>query len=535
MKGSCSIPRIAWALLSSAGLAISAAQAAQERPPLSEIPAGGMMENFELIRHEPLFEPGTSTARGGNGNDLSFAGDCMYVSTRLFEQPMAIVDISDPENTKIVGQVPFPQQRQGANGNYLSGADQSTVESANLLIQQVWNTQAPYDGNAIELFDVSDCANPVLASRIELPDGNVAHEHATLVTQDGRILLYQGFTNDPRRSTEDLTLNPFPDAPLNVDIRVYDITDKENPVEVANWGFSQFGLPVYEPPDLLANGDTYQTNYVHQVSWNEDGTRMYVSASRAGFFVMDNTPLALGQPCDLDPGNIANATADNPFGINPNACLKKLHPDINVRLDHHPPFSHMHTHTATKVPNRPYVVLNDESGPCPYSWLRFVWVGEGKVGEGNSVATNGALFPAVLSSFMIPENSIERCPETVAKFTGAGLSFNAHKPLVLHNLLFTTWLAGGLRAVDISDIGAPTETGYFFPGPVAETARSSNSAIDAPVIGPEIQLRSYPFLRNGMLYVLDGASGVYVVRYTGPRADELPETWSPPNLVVAGS
>jgi hypothetical protein len=32
---------------------------------------------------------------------------------------------------------------------------------------------------------------------------------------------------------------------------------------------------------------------------------------------------------------------------------------------------------------------------------------------------------------------------------------------------------------------------------------------------------SYPILRNGLLYVADSQSGLCVLRYTGPRAEQL--------------
>jgi hypothetical protein len=32
---------------------------------------------------------------------------------------------------------------------------------------------------------------------------------------------------------------------------------------------------------------------------------------------------------------------------------------------------------------------------------------------------------------------------------------------------------------------------------------------------------SYPIIRNGLIYAIDIRSGLYVLRYTGPHADEV--------------
>ena len=32
---------------------------------------------------------------------------------------------------------------------------------------------------------------------------------------------------------------------------------------------------------------------------------------------------------------------------------------------------------------------------------------------------------------------------------------------------------------------------------------------------------SYPIIRNGLIYVIDIRNGLYILRYTGPHADEV--------------
>jgi hypothetical protein len=481
------------------------------RPLLDQIPAGGIGHHFQLMDHNPLVAPGGTLPRGGNGNDLAIAGNCLYASSRSNNQGTLIVDISNPKRTMVVGSIPPPGPPP--SGRTLSTADISAIESENLLVRQVWNTSPPFDGNKMELYDTTDCFRPRLVSVIDLQ--NTPHEH--FVWQGGsphRVLLLAGFSSGRVPA-------PFPPAPRDMDLRVYDITNKAAPVgPVAMWSMQRLGIPTREPLDVLLNAGGQQPNELHAIGISPDKsspagfpTQIYVAHRWFGFYIIDSTALATalagGAPCDPEP-NIPGTTDPNP-----NACLKKLHPDPTVRLDYHPPFNQSHTHSAGKIPGRPYVVLNDEPGPCPWGWVRFVFIDdETEVTSGGVTARmRGDLFPSIFGAFTIPENLVENCGENVAKFPGA--SFNAHKSLVFRNLMFVSWIAGGVRAIDISNPGTPFEAGFFFNKPVRATADGE--------VNPELGIRNHPTLKDGLLYFLDGSSGLYVLKYTGPRKEEIPQ------------
>jgi hypothetical protein len=49
-------------------------------------------------------------------------------------------------------------------------------------------------------------------------------------------------------------------------------------------------------------------------------------------------------------------------------------------------------------------------------------------------------------------------------------------------------------------------------------------ALEDPALsrGPnKVVMWSYPIIRNGLIYVTDIRNGLYVLRYTGPHADEV--------------
>src|SRR5262249_1307041 len=169
------------------------------------------------------------------------------------------------------------------------------------------------------------------------------------------------------------------------------------------------------------------------------------------------------------------------------------------------------------------------SNTCPWSWIRIVnvddtfafEVDQNLFGAITAAGTKfrGDLFPQQEGAIKIPENIVERCSETRRNFPPApaaqAASFNAHKSLVFENLIFVSWLAGGVRAFDISNPGMPFETGFYFNKPVEKT--------QAGDMNPELQIRNYPTLNDGLLYFLDGASGLYILEYTGPRKSEIPD------------
>ena len=84
---------------------------------------------------------------------------------------------------------------------------------------------------------------------------------------------------------------------------------------------------------------------------------------------------------------------------------------------------------------------------------------------------------------------------------------HAHNPTVLKNLVFVNWLGHGTRAIDISNLFNPREVGHARPVPWGD-------------------IMTYPDIHDGLIYVGDNHTGLHVFKYTGPRADELPQEGS---------
>jgi hypothetical protein len=118
-------------------------------------------------------------------------------------------------------------------------------------------------------------------------------------------------------------------------------------------------------------------------------------------------------------------------------------------------------------------------------------------------------------------------------------SKTVHNALAFPNLLIATWYGGGLRAVDITNPMTPFELGYFFNKPVPEVRWCSESSagpcaepeVDSEgqavrvkqLLPPDVFARSYPIVMNGHIVYYDENSGIYVLKYTGPHADQIPQ------------
>jgi hypothetical protein len=472
------------------------------REPLSKLP---QIDNFKVIGHTVITNPGEEIERGRNGS-ISLAPPCGYVGDRLgrrsgtgpdFGTPVqppeiAIVDIENPRRPEVVGHLVTPAG--GTTRELRAYPELDTLYVMNFAESQDETGAAV---NNFMVYDISDCRNPVLKNTIDFGDWE-PHEFFTW--------------RDP--NAEDRVLVYFSASSSEPWMRVFDVTDAvegQAPVEVATITMDPV-LPAQEPlaPDQFFDPDQFrftnppssQNNTIHSMSTNPEGTRVYIAGRHSGFYVLDSTHLANGTPCTRD-----NVTVDENTNKDQSLCLRKINPDPDARIDWHPPHVAT-THSANKLPGRPYVLVSDErNGTTTCPWLHG-WIID---------ITNEA-YPQVVSPWMVPENLDEACVEGGPGDPALMREFSTHQILPFENLFFQTWYSAGLRAWDVSNPWQPTEVGVFVPKPeypdVVEPFRNS----------PDVWTWPHPVLYNGLLYVVDENSGLFILEYRGPRADELPKT-----------
>jgi len=492
-------------------------------PDVSEIPPRGLGHNFELVAHLALLDDynyagrqPTGTPRGSNG-DLTATGDCAYVGSIIGFQPPLIINIANPRRPAVIGPIPdaVPGVGNGMEGIEASG-DLLVVDQRNPIGGTGFTPPNGLPTRALSIYDVSDCRRPQLVTRY---DYHGANTHTVSLWRD---------REDPRRV---LALQSFSDNP---DLQVIDLS----------------GCPRDCHPHLVAAWDlqtqTGLTDNTHEATMSTDGRRIYMSQYNAGFFMLDSTALLEsvrgGTACDAAPPPTPTASGH---------CLTLLNPDIEGRFDTDPPFSREWYHTSLKVPGRPYLVQLMEGPPpqyrpatgqiistCPGAYLRMLYVGEDEYTNQTSATPRlmrGDLNPVMIGGYGTPEQRPENCTREGFRKGPPVPFFSPHDAIVFPDLAIVTYYGAGLRAIDIANPHLPVEAGYFFNKPV-KVRWCSYVACLPPVIGadglPESRPTagdeqmftfSFPFTKDGFVFYIDIHSGLYVLRYHGPHADEIPE------------
>lgn len=232
-------------------------------------------------------------------------------------------------------------------------------------------------------------------------------------------------------------------------VMIVDVREPSRPAEVSRW---------WMPGQWTAGGETptwegARHRCHHPLRY---GDRLYTSYWHGGFVILD----------------IADITQ----------------PRLVSHVDWSPPYP-CPTHTALPIPHalqgRRFLVVTDEEvkdrlAPTPSAFLWMVDVSDER-------------HPVPVSTFRVPHD----------KPFDPVCSFGAHQPQeqVDGNLLFVTWFAGGLRAVDIGDPYAPREVGHFQPQPGR---------------GQSIVQSNDVFLdrKTGLIYLMDRLCGLDVLEFT---------------------
>lgn len=539
------------------------------RPPVSQIPAKGLGKNFELVAHVPIMDDyqwqntPMGIPRGENG-DITAAGHCIYVGSFIGYQPPVIVDVTDPAKAKVVGPVPdwVPGVGNGIEGIEASG-DLLVIDQRAALDGLGFDVPKGLPARGLAIYDVSDCEKPKLVARYDF--GSEDTHTASL-------------WRDPENPARVLALESMSDgsfgggvrAEPGVDLHVVDLTGCPktcNPRLVAKWGLgAQFAISTSKKIKY-PGVERGQWGTTHEAVMSVDGKRIYMAQLQQGFFMLDSSRLittlrsggklkALPGPVDCDP-RAPTAPGDEGY------CITILNPDIDARDRSTPPFNGEWYHTPIKVPGRPYMVVlsesreaqsavqtgtdpNDALGPvrptCPGGLARILYVGEQEYyfqyGDERG-PMHGDLYPKTIGVFGTMEQLFENCGPTGHKRGTAEIraAYAPHDGLVLPHIMFITYYGGGLRAIDISNPFTPVEVGYFFGKPVEKVrwaheiadktvmkTDGSGLAVSTPNLGaPDIIAFSYVLSYNGLLAYADVHNGLYIVRYTGPHADEIPK------------
>jgi hypothetical protein len=256
----------------------------------------------------------------------------------------------------------------------------------------------------------------------------------------------------------------------------------------------------------LFPGATNPANYdfnlaVHSMTPSVDGRRTYLAYLRGGFLVLDTSKVAANR---IPAGTVESLNDDL---LTPVA--NRVTWGAGDRCAGHTAAGCAESHSAVPFPGRPFALTVDEvygtftapSHGWPWGWTRMINVAQPKR-------------PHILGEYKLHQNTTAYTP---APGENEVNSYSSHNPTLTRNLAFDAWHSGGLQAIDIEDPGRAAQAGWFSPTPLSSVA-TEDPALSA---GPnKVVMWSFPIVRNGLIYVVDIRNGLYVLRYSGPRASE---------------
>jgi hypothetical protein len=525
----------------------------------------GLFRNFEWLHWIPTApstrDPATGHWRGGDldgfptgwgSTGLGIAGDCLYWGRSNS------TNTTGPRVTHDVGKMPQFTVDNGdtaVRDRELRPYNYTSTDGVERLLM-VRSAATGTGGDVITYtVDPQTCLPVDGGAKAE---GVLAHE----------FYLW----HDPRNRNRILVLSQTYGS-QGEDLIVTAITDEksgkvlEKPVFIASFTLENVGGPVRnERPDAtgLYPGGRFadyrhltdqwgrpgatqasQVNSLHSGTMSNDGERFYVAGTTAGTYILNTERIASNTNAQLASGSgcrqrSTNVWADGKIGgvvdvrKLPEVANDCIHPVLNsdpgvlallrsdrsdadklaryTRLETRSRFSFtpplvamVGVHSAVPVPNRAsqsrgndknrpsWVVITEEwpFGPCPERGLRIVNV-------------ESEITPMMVGALAQSDSIVQNCLAQ-ARPPGAKIRpmMHAHNPTVLENLVFVGWLGHGVRAIDISNPFNPREVGHARPVPWGD-------------------IMTYPDIHNGLIYVGDNHTGLHVLKYTGPHAEEVP-------------
>jgi hypothetical protein len=405
---------------------------------------------FEIVGHSDL------GARGMNAA-IAIAGDHAYVGSRIDNKPVLIVDIKDPANPRVVGEIGAPVEGlpSMSSRELRATTDPPMLFILNLICSPSLHGCMAGGGEIenIKQFDISDPLAPRLVGTHLVQGTRLASR------SPHEFFLWQ----DPKDRARVLVMLSAPGIPS---LEIVSATEAGPTLLLDFDPYTEGGVP---------RGG--QDNLLHSVSVSDDGRTLFLSHQIAGLFIADISSVVDGV---ATPG-VAMLT--------PAAQAVK--------------FGAMGPHSAVPVPGRKLLATTEEVYPppfgagCPWGHVRMV-----------DITALDA--PKLLGEYKLPEND----PGCAAN--GPMVTFTAHNLTATAHMALATWYAGGLQAIDISDPNAPFQLAEFRPEPLPAVAIE-----DPSLGGSKVEMWSYPIIKDGLIYVIDSRNGLYVLRYRGRWGEEL--------------
>ena len=311
-----------------------------------------------------------------------------------------IIDVHDPTAPQPAG---VAAQYSGTTAEHVAAARYATPSfSGNVLFAGIQRCQpsGPAPGG-LAIWDITDPTNPAELAFVETGRGARGVHEFTLDQRNGHWYAYLAVPNS------EVSGGPG-------DLRVLDVTDPRQPVELTDWGAHRdAGLPVGTGAQCApyCRGSVPQA-FLHSVALSPDGRTAYLSYWDLGVILLDVSEPAA--PRWL--GRFAE-----------------------------PQSAEGNTHSVALAHNGALALVADETFGPPWGRLRLVDVQD---------PTN----PVQVGTF--------ETADSAAGTPGEQYAYTIHNPLPDDrdpNRAYLAWYADGVRLIDISDASHAFELGAWVP------------------------------------------------------------------------
>ena len=360
----------------------------------------------------------------------------------------------------------------------------------------------------VSVLDVSDPRRPRPVNFLPTPQNTWSihlQTHGDLMLVINEFDFYSAYEDEADYYGR--SVNETGDRGYSAGIRVYDIKNPAEPVEIA-----------FMPVDGKG---------VHRIWW-DGGRYAYISVLATGFtdhifavvdladpakpvelgrWWMPGMWIAGGEEPDwtgrwaLHHAVVADDIAYCGWRDGGLVLLDVKDPSAPTLLGHRnwsPPFGGG-THSGLPLPDRGLCLAPDEAtrDNCA-DGIKYVWVADVRD------PTN----PVTISTFPTPQED-DYCAKG-GHFGPHNLHENRNESFQSSELIFATYQNAGLRAVDLTDPFRPREVGHFVPKPPTHLADPRAGRVNA------IHAADVYATTEGLVYLTDmSGAGLYIVEYTG--------------------
>jgi hypothetical protein len=389
---------------------------------------------LSLVGHAVLDAEGRTPT--GNAN-MAWAGHCAYVAGRgeLFADPqplpgdgVAVIDVADPTNPVHVHTLRTP----GALATSEALHAVETPDRSILVVGQYGN--ALPGTTPMDVYDVTDCANPVLVESYTWPENT----HNLTISGNGRYV----FATQPLQVVD---ISPLWDGDPATGTIYLGNLDDEVPAPLLAPD------PVADVDDLLPDAVTgvSRSKYLAHEAWpSADGTTLYVGGQLPTFEVLSILDLTAW----LD--RATGAPAGPPVVISQRSGRGHSVRTGTIRADDGSVERRILLHSEESVFGMAYGCapddLNPFAGPAQ-PWLTDITDPED---------------PVELVQFGLAINDPENCPTQLDSGTNSSVHYHdVDDPDDTTFVMASMWNAG-VRVFDVRDPERPVEVAYFNPADV---------------------------------------------------------------------